>query len=348
MRVMQIMAGAEFGGAEAFFVRLALGLHRGGLDQKVVIRADSRRAAALRAGGIDALQLDFGGLLDFGTKLALKREIKAYKPDIVLTWMNRATSFCPRGEFLHVARLGGYYDLKYYRACDHLIGNTQDIVDHIVKGGWPAERAHYLPNFVAGERVQPMLRREFFTPVNAPLLVAMGRMHGNKAFDILLEGVSRVADAYLWLAGDGPLRSTLETYAEKLAVKPRVRFLGWRDDTAALLAASDIFICPSRHEPLGNVVIEAWAQEVPVIAADSLGPGMLIEHMETGVLVPVDDAKALARAIRMLLDDKQMRARIAQAGRLAYERNFTETSVVKQYLAFFERIVAAGPRKDAR
>ncbi len=260
--------------------------------------------------------------------------------------MNRATSFCPHGEFLHVARLGGYYDLKYYRACDHLVGNTQDIVEHIVKGGWSADRAHYLPNFVAGERVQPMSRREFFTPQNAPLLVAMGRMHDNKAFDILLEGVSRVAGAYLWLAGEGPLRSTLEAYAEKLAVKPRVRFLGWRDDTAALIAAADIFICPSRHEPLGNVVIEAWAQEVPVIAADTVGPGMLIQHMESGVLVPVDDANALARAIRILLDDKQARAHIAQAGRMAYERNFTEASVVKQYLEFFERIAAAGrPKK---
>ncbi len=73
MRVMQIMAGAEFGGAEAFFVRLALGLHRGGLDQKLVIRTDARRAQALRAGGLDPVQLEFGGFFDFVTRFALKR-----------------------------------------------------------------------------------------------------------------------------------------------------------------------------------------------------------------------------------------------------------------------------------
>jgi hypothetical protein len=49
----------------------------------------------------------------------------------------------------HVARLGGYYDLRYYRRCDHLIANTRDIVDYIVRSGWAAERVHYLPNFAA-------------------------------------------------------------------------------------------------------------------------------------------------------------------------------------------------------
>ncbi len=346
MRVLQAMAGAEHGGAEAFFVRLALALGRAGLDQRVVIRANSRRAAELAAGGIEALQLPFGGRLDFATPWRLKRILREFAPDVVLTWMNRASAMMPEPPagsasakpFVHVGRLGGYYDLKYYRRCRHLIGNTEDIVDYIVKQGWPAERVHYLPNFVAETKATPARRNEFFTPPDAPLLLAMGRLHPNKGFDVLIEAVARLPDVYLWIAGEGPLRGELEERAHRAFAKPRVRFLGWRDDGPALLAACDAFICPSRHEPLGNVVIEAWAQGVPVIATESRGPAALVRHGETGILVPVDDALALARAIQGLLADREHARRIGLAGRAAYESRFTEEIVVRRYLDFFRNV----------
>ncbi|MGB0671651.1 MAG: glycosyltransferase, partial [Rhodospirillales bacterium] len=178
------------------------------------------------------------------------------------------------------------------------------------------------------------------TPDRSPLILAMGRLHENKAFDVLLQALARVPDAYLWLAGEGPERESLERLAEKLAIKPRVRFLGWRDDTAALLAACDLFVCPSRHEPLGNVVVEAWAQGRPVIAADSMGPGTLIEHLKTGVLFPIDDARLLADSIKYLLREGEACDAIALAGREAYEERFTEAKVVERYLDFFESVLA--------
>jgi len=332
------MAGAEFGGAEAFFVRLAIALNRTGLEQKVVIRKNPARAALLRHGEVEPIELPFGGRMDFSTTRALKREIKEFQPDVVLTWMNRATSMCPKGDFVHAARLGGYYDLKYYAACDHLIGNTQDIVEYLVEHDWPAEKAHYLPNFVFDEDAEPLTRREFYTPNDVPLIVALGRLHENKAFDVLLSALTRLPNAYLWLAGDGPLKEELQKQAEVLGIKPRVRFLGWRDDTAALLKTADLFVCPSRHEPLGNVVIEAWAQGLPVVAADSMGPGTLIENMESGVLVPIDDEILMARAIRGVLDDEDLARRIAENGYQTYQDNFTEAGVVEQYLEFFKKV----------
>ncbi len=343
MRVLQAMAGAEHGGAEAFFVRLVLALHRAGLEQRVVIRADAARAAELSQGGIEALQVPFGGRLDFRTPWMLKRAIRAFAPDIALTWMNRATRMLPEGSdkpFVHVGRLGGYYDLKYYRRCRHLIGNTEDIVNYIRNEGWPAERVHYLPNFVAEAKAPPARRAEMFTPPDAPLLLAMGRLHENKGFDVLIEAVARLPDVYLWIAGEGPLAADLEALAQRLFVKPRVRFLGWRDDAPALLAACDLLVCPSRHEPLGNVVIEAWAQGVPVIATESQGPAALVRHGETGLLVPVDDAAALARAIQQLLADRARAAALGRSGRAAFEQRFTEAIVVGRYLEFFRRVMA--------
>lgn len=334
------MAGADHGGAEAFFERLVAALHRAGQEQTVLIRANPRRAERLRAQGLEVTELPFGGALDFRTKPGFRRLIGDFRPQIVLTWMNRASGFCPasEGRFVHVGRLGGYYDLKYYRRCDHLIGNTEDIVSYLVAQGWPAERAHYLPNFVAAETAAPLPRAQVETPEGVPLIVALGRLHPNKAFDVLLDALAKVPDATLWLAGEGPLRRDLEARAEGLGIAGRVRFLGWRDDAAALYAAADVFVCPSRHEPLGNVVIEAWAQGVPVVAAASQGPAKLIDDGENGLLAPVDDADALATAIRRLLADKALSARIGAAGRAAFLSRFTEAAVVERYRAFFDRV----------
>jgi glycosyltransferase involved in cell wall biosynthesis len=171
-----------------------------------------------------------------------------------------------------------------------------------------------------------------------PLALALGRLHENKGFDVALEALARVPDLYLWIAGEGPLAEALKAQARRLAVMPRVRFLGWRDDVASLLATADMLICPSRHEPLGNVVIEAWAHRCPVIAAASDGPRGLIAAGRDGLLVPVNDAEALAGAMHRVADDRALAAALAAAGRASYESRFTETAVVRDYLDFFARI----------
>lgn len=337
-RVLQAMAGSEHGGAEAFFERLAPALGRAGLDQRVLIRENAERAGVLRAGGIEPVELGFGGLLDLSTRPAFKREVASFRPDVVMTWMSRATRFCPRGDFVHVARLGGYYDLKYYDRCNHLVGNTPDIVAYAVRGGWPAERAHYLPNFVDCAVLPAVPRDELGVPADAKLLLALGRLHTNKAFDVLIDAMASLPDAWLLLAGEGPEEESLKDRAERLGVAGRIRFMGWRRDVGALYSAADVLVCPSRYEPLGNNVIEAWAHRRPVVAARSMGPSHLIHHDDLGVLVPVDDAPALASGIRRVLDDPALRARVVAAGRQRYETEFTEAAIVARYLRFFEQV----------
>jgi len=338
IRLAQVMAGAHHGGAETFFVRLALALHRAGQNQRVVIRRDGERAATLRAGGLTPVELPFGGLLDYRTRLGMRRTLRDYRPQVVLSWMSRATRLCPRGGFVHVGRLGGYYDLKYYRRCDHLIGNTRDIVAYLVRSGWSESRAHYLPNFVPDMSAAPVARAALDTPEDVPLALALGRLHSNKAFDVLIEALARAPGIHLWLAGEGPARAELESRAERLAVSNRVRFLGWREDAAALLAAADMLVCPSRHEPLGNVVIEAWAAGTPVVAASSAGPAALIRDGVNGLLVPVEDADALAGALTRLAQNRTLRAELTTAGHAAYASEFSESVVVAQYREFLEHV----------
>ena len=348
-RLLQAMAGAAVGGAEAFFERLAPAFARTGVPQRVLIRRHARRAAALRAAGVETVELRFGGRADLATRPAFRREIIDFRPDIVLTWMSRATAFCPKSTgasgFVHVARLGGYYDLKYYRRADHLIANTADIVDYLGRRGWPEDRRHYLPNFVDGAAAAAVERAGLGTPQDAPLVLALGRLHQNKAFDVLLDALAESPGVWAWIAGEGPLRTALEAQAARLGVADRVRFLGWREDVSGLLSAADVLACPSRHEPLGNVVIEGWAHGVPVVAAASQGPGALIVDGDSGLLAPVGDAGALAGAIRRLApataDAAALRQRLAAGGRMAYEAAFTESAAVTKYLDFFRRVIAS-------
>ncbi len=342
MRLLQAMGGGEHGGAEAFFERLAPALARDGVEQMLLIRRHARRAARLRADGIAVEQLPFGSPLDLATRWGFRGALRRFRPRVVLTWMSRATRFCPRppaeGGFIHVARLGGYYDLKYYRHCHHLIGNTRDICDWIAGQGWDPARVHYLPNFVDAATAPPLVREDLGTPSDAPLVLALGRLHDNKGFDVLLRALAQVPDSFLWIAGEGPERPQLEGLAHRLDIADRVRFLGWRDDVPALLATADAFVCPSRHEPLGNVVIEAWAHGIPVIATAAQGPGELITDGIDGMVVPVDDPQALAAALERVLSAPELAHSLAAAGRQAFTLRFTEAAVVRHYLDFLDAV----------
>lgn len=343
MRVLQVMAGAPHGGAELFFERLVTALARHGVQQRAVIRHAPQRAARLQASGVTTTQLRFGGMLDIFTRGALRRETAQYQPDIALCWMSRAAQKFPqrpagRARPILCARLGGYYPMKHYRHCDHLIGNTGDITRYLIANGWPASRAHTLPNFVDAAPLPPLPRETFSTPPDAPLILAMGRLHRNKGFDVLLTALADLPGVYLWLAGEGPEARALRALATSLQVAERVRFLGWRGDAAALLAAADILVCPSRVEPLGNVVIEAWAHGTPVVASRASGPAALIENGVSGLLCDIENAADIARAVREIIDNRALAAALSGAGHAAYEKEFTEAAVVANYRDFFEKV----------
>ena len=338
LRLLQVMAGGPMGGAEAFFERLAPALARAGVEQHLAIRQDARRAGLLQGQGLAVSEHRFGGLFDFATPRALRRVADSFRPDLTLAWMSRGARMAPPSPGVLAARLGGYYNLKYYKRCRHLIGNTEDITAYLVREGWPADRAHYLPNFAAPGAAGPEPRAVHATAEDAPLILAAGRLHRNKGFDVLLRALADLPDAVLWLAGAGPEEVALRRLADELGVAPRVRWLGWCDDPGPLYRACDVFCCPSRHEPLGNVVIEAWANQAAVVAADAAGPAALVADGDTGLLVPMEDAPALARGLAEVLADRAAARQLAAAGYAAFRAGYSEEAVIPRYLALFDRL----------
>lgn len=342
MSVLHLLGTAGEGGAETYFVDLVKALNRAGAPQAAVIRGNAGRETRLKTAGVPVKVLRFGGPIDILTRPAAAGFAALQKTQIALAWMNRAARHTPRGPWARIGRLGGYYSLKYYRNFDHLVANTEDIAEWIVGQGWPAGRVTCIPNFAATPKDGPAVTRASLdTPEGAPLLLAMGRLHDAKAHDVSLQALALLPDAWLWIAGAGPLEAKLKGMAEALGVAGRVRFLGWRTDASALYRAADVCVFPSRYEPLGNVVIQAWAHGLPVVAAESQGPKALIQDGKDGLLVPVDDAEALAAGVRRLLDEPALRAGFAAAGLTRVAGEFSEAAVVDRWKSLFADYGAA-------
>ena len=336
MRMAHVMAGAPAGGAELFFERLTAALARTGDEILPVIRRNPARAGRLMEAGLRPQQLAFGGALDLLTRPRLRRRLLAFAPRLVMAWMSRAAAAAPRGDWVLTGRLGGYYDLRRFEQCDHLVANTRGLVGWIERQGWPAGRVHHLPNFADDVRGAPPAVLP--VPRGAPTVLAMGRLHRNKAFDVLIRAVGQLAGVHAVIAGDGPERETLMAQARREGVADRVHLLGWRGDGGALLAACSVLCCPSRQEVLGNVIIEAFAAGVPVVAASSAGPAEVIRPGETGLLAPPEQAGALAAAIGAVLESPALAARLAAAGRAEFEAVHAEAPVLARWRALLPQL----------
>lgn len=339
MRIAQIMAGAAQGGAELFFERMSLALAAAGETVLPLIRSEPRRMTRLTSAGLAPEGFRFGGPLDPVTKPALSRAMRDFRPDVAMAWMSRAAYHAPRGDWTLIGRLGGYYDLKYFRRCDHLVGNTHDIVRWLAEQGWPRDRAHYLPNFVTDfASTPPADRAALGVPADAPMVLALGRLHEVKGFDTLIRAVATLPDVHLVIAGEGPERSALDSLIAEKRVADRIHLAGWREDAGALLRAADLFVSSSRHEPLGNMVLEAFSAGCPVVAAAAEGPLELITHGADGLLVTIDDEAALAGAIADVLRDKTRATGLATSGRARFEAEFAEAPVVAAWQDLLGRL----------
>lgn len=329
LRVAHVMAGAPMGGAELFFERLTLAMRAAGDAVLPVMRRNPARDGRLRAGGLSPVGLRFGGALDVLTGPRLRAVLRRFAPRVVVAWMSRAAGMTPRGDWVLAGRLGGYYDLRHYRRCGHLIGNTRGIVGWIVAQGWPAARVHHLPNFAPDLLGAPPAALP--VPPGARVVLALGRLHPNKAFDVLVRALPFLPGVHAVIAGEGPERAALLALARDMRVADRLHLLGWRTDQAALLAACDALVCPSRHEPLGNVVIEAFSAARPVVAADAAGPTELIRSGADGLLVSREDPRALADAVGHLLEDPALAFRLAAAGRARFEAEHAASPVLGRW-----------------
>ncbi len=341
MRLLHSIAGGRHGGAERFFIDLVRALSRRGVDQHAVSRPFKQRLKQLTSLNCEVTQAQMGGLFDWSSQGKANGAAAAFAPNINLAWMSRGARYSPKGPWVTVGRLGGYYKLKYYRHCDHLICNTPNLVRYCVDNGWPEDRVDYIPNFSPKVDVEPVDRQSLSTPIGATVLLVLARLEKTKSVNVAIKALTNLPELHLWIAGEGSCERDLRALAASLGVAERVNFLGWREDREALLRSADICLVPSSHEPFGNVVVNAWANRTPVIATVSEGPSFLIKDEANGLLVPVGDSSALADAVSRVMSQQELAYSLVVGGEAAMSESFSEEAVASAYIGLFKRLIQA-------
>lgn len=175
---------------------------------------------------------------------------------------------------------------------------------------------------------------------SSPVLIACGRLHPQKGYGYLLEAFVKVRKhlpATLWIVGEGPLRPDIERQIAALGLTDAVQLLGFQANPYQYMAAADVFVLSSLYEGFGNVIVEAMACGVPVVATDCPhGPAEILEQGLNGLLALPADADDLARKILKLLQHPHLREKLARRG-LARSQQFNSNTIAANYAQVFRR-----------
>lgn len=353
-------------GAERVVAELALGLDPARWQVWVASLwspggQDGAVADELRARGVPVVALRLRGKLDLPRAAGLIRLLRRFRPHVLHAHLFHANLAARL-----LGRLGGARrvvathhvverrPLPARRLLERLTAGRDDVTVCVSEavarfarerlGASPA-RLRVIPDGVdlarfSGPAEDPAAAREALgLPREGPLLVGVGRLTGQKGWDVLLRALPRLLEAHpsllLALAGQGQEEAALRALAAGLGLAPRVRFLGFRSDPERVLRAADVVVIPSRWEGFGLVAVEALAAGRAVVASavDSL-PEVL---GQAALLVPPEDPLALAGALRDLLDDPARRAALA-AGGPARAAQFDARAMIAAYAALYEEL----------
>jgi glycosyltransferase involved in cell wall biosynthesis len=351
---MHINTEPTWRGGEAQVLLLARGMRGGAWPPVVVAQPGSPLAERARAADIPVEECALGSALDVGGMLRLRALVKRLRPALVHAHTSKAHSLAipallglgvplvvtRRVAFPIAKGLGGGWK---YRAPAGWIAITPQVREVLVAGGIAAERIAVIPDAIDADALAAapsgVLRRELGLPPEAVLVGCIAAFTAEKGHDTLLTAWQTVAaacpTAHLALIGDGPLQPGLR---HRFAHLPRCHWLGFRADYAAVHRSLDLCVLASRHEGLGSSLLDALACGVPVVATRTGGIPMAVRDGEEGILVPVDDAPALAAAITGMVQDPERRARYGYAGMIRMPTDHGVTTIAAAHAATYASI----------
>ena len=315
---------------------------------------------------------------DFSTYRRLLRVFRGLRPDIVHTRNLGTLEYLVAAAFVGIhGRIHGEHGRDTYDPdglnfkCNLLrravkpfvhryIAVSNDLADWLVHTvGVRPDRVTHICNGVDIERFHPKTgrRRElgprgFASPATI-VVGTVGRMEAVKdtltlvrAFLHLLSiEIGAREHVKLVAIGDGLLREEAQQLVSAAGADHLVWFPGERDDIPELMRGLDLFVLPSLREGISNTILEAMASGLPVIATRVGGNPELVEHGQTGTLVPPRDPAAMAEAIRRYLRDPEKLVQEGYASRRSAEEKFSIESMVNSYIAIYDEVLENQRRK---
>ncbi len=327
------------GGAEKALVRVAAGLLAKDWQVNVVSLRDlGALAEPLVLEGIPVVALGCGGLLDVRAIFRLRRVLRQQRPDVLVCFLHQANI---------VGRISGWLArvptvVSGIRVADrrswvvwtdritrglsrHYVAVSRHVADvHAALCRIPRDRVTVIPNGVDVPEIQPLPADREDSQFR---ILFVGRLTRQKRPQSLIRAVAALPEGLrdrtvLDLLGDGELRAELQNQIDSLGLADRIRLHGQQSDVPDWMVQSDVLVLPSEWEGLPNVILEAMARGLPVIATAVDGVSEIIEHEQTGWMVPPGNVSALAESLAMVSADEDLRNVVANRAFDAVRQRF--------------------------
>lgn len=361
-RIAFCITDLDVGGAEQCLVNIACGLDRA--DWLPHVYCLSRRGALadrLEEQGIACTCLNWRGWRDARRMTLLARKLRAWRPDLLQTFLfhaNMAGRIAGRIARVPVVVSGirvAEREQKWHVQLERL---TRGLVTHHVcvsrsvanfslrKAGLRPETVTVIPNGVDVPRfskAKPFSNEELEASPDTQWIIAVGRLHPQKGHRILIDAAAPVLRANpqwrLMIVGEGPLRDELQARIDSLECQQQIRLLGFRDDVPRLLKSAALFVLPSLWEGQPNVVLEALAAGLPVIATGVEGVAELIESGAKGLIVEPANIDALQTALSSLVESEARRTDLVMSPQHLSQSILTSQSAASQYAILYQHLL---------
>mgnify|MGYP002631264637 CR=1 FL=1 len=365
-RISFLITELDHGGAERALVRIVTGLDRNLWDPRVISLSDrGPLTEPLEAAGIPVTAIGAGRVRSpeglWRATAGLTTCLKEQQPAVLQTFLfhaNIAGRFAARRarvpavvSGIRVAEKRGRWRLKVDRWTDHLVSRhvcvSQSVADFSIReSGLSESKVIVIPNGVDVQRfatAEPADLSQFGIPKDAATILSVGRLDEQKNPLGLLHRFAAIAEqhsqAHLLFVGRGPDEASLGAEIVSRGLKSRVHLAGWQADVPGIMRACDLFVLASNWEGMPNVLLEAGAAGIPVIATRVEGVEEIITSGESGVLVGISQQEELATAIADCLADRDAATERALRLQQIVSEQFTWESVVNSYSKLYESLL---------
>jgi glycosyltransferase involved in cell wall biosynthesis len=255
----------------------------------------------------------------------------------------------------HTRRTPLYYSIDRFclRRYEAVLCVSEDLHDECLRCGVPHVRCVVIENGIDTDeyrrgRRPTEAKRHLGFPEDRLLIGAVGRLSVEKGFDLLIRATDRLIrdglDVELRVFGEGDERPRLEQLIRSLGRADRIHLMGYRAELIPVYEALDVFALSSHREGLPNVVLEAMAMEVPVVATRIAGLPRLLQHGEDGQLIAPGDVPALTQALALLLRNPGLRTRLGHAARRKVQTQYSFAQRVAKIRRIYDRLSIASNR----
>jgi len=367
-RICQITSAAKIGGGELHLLLLARYLHGTEFDFHFIVPETGPFCNKLQQVGIPYRVVPMGTKFQFGARNAIRGILKESNTSLAhchgarANWYGRSAAkragtpvvFCTthnslkdypyphwrRRLYVTVDRRTAGLVNQWIAVSDAI---RNDLVDYY---GIPATKIETIPNGIDPRdlklvRTREQVRKDLRLSQDSFVLIAIARMTQQKGHRFLLEAVTHLRDRIpklrCLLAGDGPLRPSLELQVKQLHIQDCVHFLGFRTDVADLINTADIYVLPSLSEGMPMGILEAMALGCPVVASAVNGVPELVCDQVNGLLVPPADVAALTQALEKLCVDSDLRQNLGDSARNTVQRQFTAKRMAERVAQLYRK-----------